>query len=104
MKEQITLDECIKYFEADAAENKKLYLIYKTYDKDMAAMHKEDAERSAMVAAWLKELQKWRSIREKINALCDTDCDYPEYRSSERMCDACPIGTVKVFFEQLFDE
>ena len=27
----MTLDECIKYFEADAAENKKLYLIYKSY-------------------------------------------------------------------------
>lgn len=58
MKEQITLDECIKYFEADAAENKKLYLIYKTYDEDMATMHKEDAERSTMVATWLKCLNE----------------------------------------------
>lgn len=56
------------------------------------------------LAELLEELQKWRSIREKINALCDTDCDYPEYRSSGTMCDACAIGTVKEFFEQLFDE
>lgn len=56
------------------------------------------------LAELLEELQKWRNIREKINALCDTDCDYPEYRSSGTMCDACPIGTVKEYFEQLFDE
>lgn len=63
-----------------------------------------DANEFRQLAEWLKELQKWRSIREKINALCDIDCDYPEYRSSGVMCDSCTIGTVKEFFEQLFDE
>ena len=55
------------------------------------------------MAEWLKELKKWRALRDSINKLCDVDCEYPQYKESGTMCDACPIGTVKEYFEQIFD-
>ena len=63
---------------------------------ELEAEHKQYAE-------WLKELKKWRALRDSINILCDVDCEYPQYRESGTMCDACPIGTVKDYFEQIFD-
>ncbi|MBP5423764.1 MAG: hypothetical protein J6Y78_15115 [Paludibacteraceae bacterium] len=62
---------------------------------------KEEAEN---VYELLRELQKWRALRDNINKLCDVDCEYPQYRESGTMCDACPIGTVKEYFEQIFGE
>ena len=59
---------------------------------------------NSQLAEWLKELKKWRALRDSINMLCDVDCEYPQYRESKTMCDACPIGTVKEYFEQIFDE
>lgn len=62
-----------------------------------------DANEFRQLAEWLKELKKWRALRDSINMLCDVDCEYPQYRERGTMCDACPIGTVKDYFEQIFD-
>ena len=64
---------------------------------ELESEHKQYAE-------WLKELKKWRALRDSINRLCVVDCEYPMYRDSKTMCDACPIGTVKEYFEQIFGE
>ena len=63
----------------------------------------ECAKEHRQLAEWLRELKKWRALRDSINMLCDVDCEYPQYRESGTMCDACPIGTVKEYFEQIFD-
>ena len=63
----------------------------------------ECSEEHRQLAEWLRELKKWRALRDSINMLCDVDCEYPQYRESGTMCDACPIGTVKEYFEQIFD-
>lgn len=100
----MTIDEVIKYFDDDAKENEKLAIIYRGNDNDLAEMHKQDANRSSYVSVWLRELKKWRALRDSINMLCDVDCEYPQYRESGTMCDACPIGTVKEYFEEIFGE
>ena len=75
-------------------------------DKDDCNM-KDDclecASEHRQLAEWLRELKKWRALRDSINMLCDVDCEYPQYRESGTMCDACPIGTVKEYFEQIFE-
>lgn len=63
-----------------------------------------DKKESQEVVELLRELQKWRGLRDAINMLCVVDCEYPLYRKSKTMCDACPIGTVKEYFEQIFGE
>lgn len=56
----MTIDEVIKYFDDDAKENAKLATIYRGNDDDLAEMHKQDANRSAYVSVWLRELKIYR--------------------------------------------
>lgn len=62
----MTIDEVIKYFDDDAKENAKLAIIYKGNDDDLAEMHKQDANRSAYVSEWLRELKAYRKAHEEI--------------------------------------
>ena len=77
----------------------------KRYDDRAKSIRNAIVEKkeSQEVVELLKELKKWRALRDSINMLCDVDCEYPQYRESGTMCDACPIGTVKEYFEQIFD-
>lgn len=105
MKHEQELEIYIKRFKEQAQTFVSRGLEASMFNDYLKALEcKSNAQYYKRLAELLEELQKWRSIREKINALCDTDCDYPEYRSSGCMCDACAIGTVKEFFKQLFDE
>ena len=96
----MTLDEEIKHCEEVAEENEKnaksINNIYKKSCLECASEYRQLAE-------WLRELKKWRALSDSINMLCDVDCEYPQYKERGTMCDACPIGTVKDFFEQTFD-
>ena len=93
----LSLDEAIKHCEEVAEEHTK-YNFYGGFEScdECASEHRQLAE-------WLRELKKWRALRDSINMLCDVDCEYPQYRESGTMCDACPIGTVKEYFEQIFE-
>ena len=66
----MTIDEVIKYFDDDAKENAKLAIIYRGNDDDLAEMHKQDANRSAYVSVWLRELQRWREFGGRIANVC----------------------------------
>lgn len=95
----MTLDEAIKHCEEIAekyCEKVEDGLTADDFCDSCASEHRQLAE-------WLRELKKWRALRDNINMLCDVDCEYPQYRESGTMCDACPIGTVKEYFEQIFD-
>lgn len=100
----MTLEEAIKHCEEIAEENEKK--ARKLNDGTMSTRIKCEkcANEHRQLAEWLRELQKWRALRDNINKLCDVDCEYPQYRESGTMCDACPIGTVKEYFEQIFGE
>ena len=109
-----SLDQAIKHFEEVAEENRKeqnYWLMSRDKENMFSDVDFEDlaqnacdiAEENEQLAEWLRELQKWRALRDSINKLCDVDCEYPEYRESGTMCDACPIGAVKEYFEQIFD-
>ena len=93
----MTLEEAINRYERQTEE------LYNAIPCDGCAFNKCKKEHRQL-AEWLKELRKWRALRDSINMLCDVDCEYPLYRESKTMCDACPIGTVKEYFEQIFDE
>ena len=95
----MTLDEAIEREEALAYSFGERY---KRLGEPVGELDKLEAEHRQL-AEWLKELKKWRALRDSINMLCDVDCEYPQYRESGTMCDACPIGTVKEYFEQIFD-
>ena len=113
----ITLEEAIKHCEEVAEKNEEECKNWaygasqinddvnrkKQYQKHAEMWH-ECAKEHRQLAKWLRELKKWRALRDSINMLCDVDCEYPQYRESKTMCDACPIGTVKEYFEQIFDE
>ena len=108
----MTLEEAIKHCEEVAEENEKRVKPYQceSINKKLYEVNKKEwnaclecASEHRQLAEWLKELQKWRALRDNINKLCDVDCEYPEYRESGTMCDACPIGTVKEYFEQVFE-
>ena len=96
----MTLDEAICKEEALAYSFGERY---KRLGEPVGDLPELEAEHRQL-AEWLKELQKWRALRDSINMLCDVDCEYPQYRESRTMCDACPIGTVKEYFEQIFGE
>ncbi len=66
----MTIDEVIKYFDDNAKENAKLAIIYRGNDDDLAEMHKQDANRSAYVSVWLRELQRWREFGGRIANVC----------------------------------
>ena len=76
---------------------------YKRLGEPVGDLPELEAEHE-QYAEWLKELKKWRALWDSINMLCVVDCEYPMYRESKTMCDACPIGTVKEYFEQIFGE
>ena len=105
------LDEAIRHAEEVAEKNEKTA---KIIENNFAQLRREQrqevnscrecASEHRQLAEWLRELKKWRALRDSINMLCDVDCEYPQYRESGTMCDACPIGTVKEYFEQIFDE
>lgn len=102
----LTLDETIGSIEYDMRDNEqKSYEYYKEdgYWSMRALLHVQLSQNNKQLANWLRELQKWRALRDSINKLCDVDCEYPQYKESGTMCDACPIGTVKEYFEQIFD-
>jgi predicted O-linked N-acetylglucosamine transferase (SPINDLY family) len=99
----MTLEEAIKQSEDIADANERIADIYKNNDKDFEEARRSTTEYYRQLAEWLKELKKWRALRDSINMLCDVDCEYPQYRERGTMCDACPIGTVKDYFEQIFD-
>lgn len=92
----MTLEECIEYFENEAETSDSLMVPYEA--------RKKYSDECKQMSDWLKELQKWRALRDSINMLCVVDCEYPMYRESKTMCDACPIGTVKEYFEEIFGE
>lgn len=113
----LTLDEAILHAEEVAEKNEKecknwTYGASRINDDEgrkkqylkHAEMWEECAKEHRQLAEWLRELNKWRALRDSINMLCDVDCEYPQYRESGTMCDACPIGTVKEYFEQIFGE
>lgn len=101
----MSLESAIKHYEELAEENEKDAEQFKRIKatQDMISHCYECAKEHRQLAEWLKELKKWRALRDSINMLCDVDCEYPQYRESGTMCDACPIGTVKEYFEQIFD-
>ena len=100
-----TLEEAIKYYSELAEANEKDAEQFKRLrvTQDVISYCYECAEEHRQLAEWIKELKKWKALRDSINMLCDVDCEYPQYRESGTMCDACPIGTVKEYFEQIFD-
>lgn len=101
----LSLESAIKHCEEVAELNEECARIYNEQSDTMASYScKECASEHRQLAEWLRELKKWRALRDSINMLCDVDCEYPQYRESGTMCDACPIGTVKEYFEQIFDE
>ena len=108
----LSLDEAITHAMevADEQERQADFNSYRFQTKHIGVYERqykkclECASEHRQLAEWLKELKKWRTLRDSINMLCDVDCEYPQYRESETMCDACPIGTVKEYFEQIFDE
>ena len=110
----MTIDEAITHCLEVAKEQDKLATRYedasgysRTHIESLRTNEsikcRECAKEHRQLAEWLKELKKWRTLRDSINMLCDVDCEYPQYRESGTMCDACPIGTVKEYFEQIFD-
>lgn len=99
----MTLEEAILHAEEIAEHNEKIAGTFE-YSLKTKSDCKKCAKEHRQLAEWLRELKKWRAIRDNINKLCDVDCEYPEYRESGTMCDACPLGTVKEYFEQIFDE
>lgn len=62
----MTLDESIEYFSTGAKKSAELCKLYKDVDEEYALMIKEDAERSAMVTEWLKELKAYREAEKEI--------------------------------------
>ena len=93
----MTLEEAINRYERQTEE------LYNAIPCDGCAFNICKKEHKQL-AEWLRELKKWRALRDSINMLCVVDCEYPMYRESKTMCDACPIGTVKEYFEQIFGE
>ena len=95
------LDEAIQHCEEVAEqkeqEAKEAHVLSGMDCLECASEHRQLAE-------WLIELKKWRALRDSINMLCDVDCEYPQYRESGIMCDACSVGTIKEYFEQIFGE
>lgn len=100
----LSLDEAIKHCEEVAEANEKMIEYDLAYTDEQKEECRECAKEHRQLAEWMKELKKWRALRDSINMLCDVDCEYPQYRESGTMCDACPIGTVKEYFELIFDE
>lgn len=98
-----SIDEAIKHCEEVAESNEKMIEYDLAYTDEQKEECRECAKEHRQLAEWLRELQKWRALRDSINKLCDVDCEYPQYKESGTMCDACPIGTVKEYFEQIFD-
>lgn len=91
----MTLEEYIDYAEEQSEWMSKYAMI---------DIYKDKSEYYRQLAELLRELKKWRALRDSINMLCDADCEYPQYRESGIMCNACPIGTVKEYFEQIFEK
>lgn len=91
----MTLEEYIDYAEEQSEWMSKYAMI---------DIYKDKSEYYRQLAELLRELKKWRALRDRINMLCDVDCEYPQYRESGTMCNACPIGTVKEYFEQIFEK
>lgn len=107
----MTLDEAIKHCEEVAEEKESICNVIENKGetwtdsgKNYYDICKKCASEHRQLAEWLKELKKWRALRDSINMLCDVDCEYPQYRESGTMCNACPIGTVKEYFEQIFEK
>ena len=120
----MTLEEAIKHYEklAEAGERDAQRWVtdgwqssFKSLTPEREAQYLSERKRlynqclkcakeHRQLAEWLRELQKWRALRDSINMLCDVDCEYPQYRERKTMCKACSIGTVKEYFELIFDE
>ena len=104
-----SIDDAIKHCEEVAETEERIAKLHQRPNRGVKGSGKrylsclECAKEHRQLAEWLRELQKWRALRDSINKLCDVDCEYPQYKESETMCDACPIGTVKEYFEQIFD-
>ena len=104
-----SIDDAIKHCEEVAEAEERSAKLHQRPDRGVKGSGKrylsciECAKEHRQLAEWLRELKKWRALRDSINMLCDVDCEYPQYRESGTMCDACPIGTVKEYFEQIFD-
>ena len=96
----MTLDEAIWKEEALAYSFGERY---KRLGEPVGDLQELEVEHR-QIAEWLKELKKWKALRDSINMLCDVDCEYPQYRESGTMCDACSVGTIKGYFEQIFGE
>lgn len=117
MQDTITIEEAIKHCE-EVVEKQEITAksnlmeidkikadgILRLYDADEYESCMKCASDHRQLAEWLRELKKWRALRDSINMLCDVDCEYPQYKERGTMCDACQIGTVKEYFEQIFDE
>lgn len=100
----MTLEEAIQHCIEVAEKSEEAARTFGNIDdNNMKDGCLECASEHRQLAEWLRELKKWRALRDSINMLCDVDCEYPQYRESGTMCDACPIGTVKEYFEQIFD-
>lgn len=104
-----SLDEAIKHCEevADGLEETAQEIAMQDENgvhQPRVSWYQDRASSQRQIAEWLRELKKWRALRDSINMLCDVDCEYPQYKERGTMCDACPIGTVKDYFEQVFDE
>ena len=106
----LDLESAIKHCEEVTEAEERSAKLHQRPDKGIKGSGKrylsclECASENRQLAEWLRELQKWRALRDSINMLCVVDCEYPMYRESKTMCDACPIGTVKEYFEEIFGE
>lgn len=94
----MTLDEVIKYFDDDAKENAKLANIYRENDDDLAEMHKQDANRSAYVSVWLRELKEYREFADwLVKAVLEEDWEESADFYAEVLCrKLTKLGKLKV--------
>ena len=72
----MTMDETISYLDSMAKQNEELCQLYhKSGDAKMGDdLYGADAKMYRQLAEWLRELKKWRALRDSINMLCDVDC------------------------------
>ena len=99
----MTLEEAITHAMEVAKNQEQCAEKIDKLDCDSTSM-RECASEHRQLAEWLRELQKWRVIKEGIYSLCDIDCEYPQYKEKKTMCDACMIGQVIDHLERVFEE
>ena len=66
----MNIDEAIKHCEEVASGHKRNCEIF-IDDPELWQINKEWADKYHHMAEWLREVKKWRALRDSINMLCD---------------------------------